>query len=175
MAEFILTVPGHVVVPTQGGPDRFDNVGGLGWTDQQGHRRPTDVRFNGKPDQRPIDFHLPFTTPLFFGTGPLGSGTRMNVVRVFVTFFTDPVVRVDRIRVMDRLTTLFDSLPLFGALGMTSPTLFRNSTIFGRNLHDVLPSGAPRAIDKSLGVTVTVNFGSGGIVGFTGAGFLLTN
>src|SRR5947209_11947369 len=159
MAEFVLTVPAHVVVPTQGGPDVFDNVSGLGWTDQQGHRRTTDVRFNGKSGQSAVDFHFPFTIPVFFGTGPAGTSTRMTVVRVFVIFFTAPAVRVDRIRVMDRLATIFDTLPLFGPLGMSSLTLFRNSTKFNQNLHDVGPSG--RLIDKSLGVTVTVNFGSG--------------
>ncbi len=174
MAEFVLAVPGHVVVPTQGGPDVFDNVFGLGWTDQQGLRRPGNVRFNGKSGQSAVDFHFPFTIPALFGTGPAGTGTKMTVVRVAVFFFTDPAVRVDRIRVMDRESTIFDTLPLFGLLGMSSSTLFRNSpAVVNRNLHDVGPSG--KLISHGLSVTVTVNFGSGGIVGFTGVALLLTN
>jgi hypothetical protein len=85
------------------------------------------------------------------------------------------LVLVDRIRVFDRLSNIFDTAPAFGLLGLTSPTVFRNSGVLGRNLHGI--NGLP--VSKSIGVTVTVNFGSGvgagGRIEFTGAGIQLTN
>ena len=172
MAWFDLTVPGYAVVPTQGGPDVFLNVFGLGWTDQQGLRRTTDALFVGKSGQTAVDFHFPFTTPIVFGDG--SPPVRMTIHAVFVTFhMPSGLVSVDRIRVFDRFTLIFDTLPAFGLLGLSSPTAFSNSTILNRNLHGI--NGL--TVSKSIGVTVTVNFGSGvgtgGLVGFTGAGINL--
>jgi hypothetical protein len=172
MAWFDLTVPGYSVVPTQGGPDVFLNVFGLNWTDQQGLRRTTDALFLGRAGQTAVDFHFPFTVPIVFGNG--AAPARMTIHAVFVTFhMPSGLVTVDRIRVFDRLALIFDTLPGFGQLGLSSPTAFSNSTTLNRNLHSI---NGP-TISKSIGVTVTVSFGSGsgagGLIGFTGAGISL--
>jgi len=184
MAYFELAVPGYAAVPERGGPDVFRNVGFIGgpefaWTDQAGWRRESDVLFFGEPGVV-MDFHFPFTTPVIFGTAAAFGATRMRVSAVFVTFFLRATVppsdaRVNRIRVVDRLTRLFDTAPIFGLLGMPTvptdpPAGYINSTVSGRNLHTF----APIPITKSIGVTVTVNFGAGGgHIAFTGAGVRL--
>jgi hypothetical protein len=165
MAIFSLGVTGHAVVPTQGGPDVFDNVAGLGWTDQQGHRRVTDVRFNGKGGQRPVDFHFPITVPFAFGPGT--SALAMTVDTVVVTFFTDPAVNVSRIRVADRTgAVLFNS----GLLALSHPTLFRSPVTGSNRLFF-----SPVLIRTPIFVTVAVNFGTGGIIGFTSASLSVQN
>jgi hypothetical protein len=174
MAWFDLAVPGYAVVPSRGGPDVFNNVFDLAWTDQQGLRRTTDALFVGKEGQTSFDFHFPFTTPITFGDG--SPPVRMTIHAVVVTFhMPSSLVLVDRIRVFDRLALIFDTLPAFGPLGLTSPTAFMNSGVLNRNLHGI--NGLP--VFKSIGVTVTVNFGSGvgagGRIEFTGAGIQLTN
>ncbi|SDL91479.1 hypothetical protein SAMN04487913_11773 [Arthrobacter sp. ok362] len=190
MAEFILVVPGYAAIASRGGPDVFVNVDDLGWTDQAGLRSGTDVQFRGQQGTS-MEFHFPFTTPLSFGTGPGGSGSRMSIGGAFVTFYvrrTVPVstVRVNRIRIFDRLTTLFDTIPTLGQLNMPElagappgsagrlegPARFINSTVSGRNLHLFEP---PKFINKSIGLTITVDFPDGGVIGFTGAGIQLVS
>jgi hypothetical protein len=179
MARFDLAVPGYAVVARQGGPDVFDNVVDpntgttIAWTDQQGLRRPWETLFVGKAGKI-VDFHFPFTTPILFGDG--SPPVRMKIQSVVVTFnMPSSLVLVDRIRVFDRLAQIFDTLPAFGLLGLTSPTAFRNSRVLNRNLHGI--NGL--TVSRSLGVTVTVNFGSGvgagGVIAFTGAGIQLTS
>src|SRR5215212_4144938 len=99
MAIFDLSVPGYAATLSRGGPDIFDNVSNLAWTDQLGLRSGTDVRFNGKPNLV-HDFHFPFTIPFAFGPGT--TSQLSTIEAAFVTFrMTNPAVRVDRIRVFD--------------------------------------------------------------------------
>jgi hypothetical protein len=179
MTLFSLAVPGSAVVPRQAGPDVFlqvpdPNTGtNVPWTDLTGLRRPWETWFVGR-EGKIVDFHFPFTTPITFGDS--APPVKMRIQSVVVTFsMVSSLVLVDRIRVFDRLSNIFDTAPAFGLLGLTSPTVFRNSGVLGRNLHGI--NGLP--VSKSIGVTVTVNFGSGvgagGRIEFTGAGIHLTN
>jgi hypothetical protein len=173
MAYFWLEVPGHAVVPTQGGPDVFDNVSGLNWTDQQGWRLPTETLFSGKANQTAVDFHFPFTTPLIFGVTPQQSAY-LSVRGVAVYFrMLNPVVRVDRIRVSRGQSIMIDTGGI-GALNLNHSTSFANSLVLNQNFF-TLPSPGSPAFNR-LGVTITVNFGqTGGIMRFLGAALQLQN
>ena len=168
MAQFGLGITAHSVFPVQGSDTFFNQVDGRRFTDIVGHRRLSDVRYNGKPGLAPHSFYFPFTTPFSFIDGPSTGNGAMFLTRVGVTFFTDPGVRVDRIRVIDRIgTVLFD----VGSLGMSGDPTWR-SFVFGRNQFDV----GRVVVQRGLVVVATVDFGAGGgIVGFTGAALLLTN
>jgi hypothetical protein len=170
MPVFNLSVPGYVAVSHQLGPAAF----------QPGLPSHTDIQFDGQPDVRAF-VHFPFTVPVFFGTGPAGTATRMQVSEVFVNFYvlrTVPVstVRVSRISVYDGLSQIFrtplgfiDMPELAGAPpgtgGLMEPNdRFITATVAGRNFH----SFGPVSVNKSLGA-------DGGVIGFTGAGLKLTN
>jgi hypothetical protein len=170
MAFFWLEVPGHAVVPTRGGPDLFDNVFGLNWTDQQGLRFSTETLFSGKANQNAVDFHFPFTTPLVFGVTPQQAAFQ-SITGVAVFFrMLNTVVRVDRIRVSRGLSDVIDTNGL-GLLNLNSATAFADSLVLNRNFHTISSPGIPAF--SRLGVTVTVNFGTGGIIRLLGAALRL--
>jgi hypothetical protein len=177
MAFFLLEVPGHAVVPTQGGPDPFNNVILSGvefrWTDQQGLRTPTETLFNGDAG-RTENFHFPFTTPVIFGTTTAQAAfLRLSAVGVFFRMLPGDgaAVRLDRIRVFSGPSLIVDTLGI-GLLGLNSPTLFFNSLVSGRNFFTF---AFPLNFSERLGVTVTVNFGTGGVIRFGGARLRLQN
>lgn len=170
MAFFWLEVPGHAVVPTRGGPDLFDNVFGLNWTDQQGLRLSTETLFSGKANQNAVDFHFSFTTPVIFGVSPQQAAIQ-SITGVAVFFrMLNPVVRVDRIRVSSGLSEIIDTIGI-GLLNLNNSTSFANSLVLNRNFFTFPSPGIP-AFNR-LGVTVTVNFGTGGIVRLLGAALRL--
>jgi hypothetical protein len=187
MAVFELAVPGYAAVPDRTGPGIFENVrDDLHWSDVHGLPSPTDIQFLGLPGVV-VNFQFPFVVPVFFGTGPPGTGKRMTVSEVFVTFYvhnTIPksTVRLTNISVFDRLKGVFHSADLDmpelagqppGSGGQQEgPDRFADDTVLERNYHVFTP---PRyLVRKSLGVEARVDFGAdGGIVGFTGAGLKL--
>jgi hypothetical protein len=173
MVYFELAVPGHAVVPIRGGPDVFENVESLAWTDQHGLRRSAETIFAGKENQRSVDFHFPFTVPVAFGDSPT-TWKRLSLRGVAVYFrILNGVVTVDRIRVTDGRWTPFDTLGL-GPLGLRHDTKYQESRVLNENFFRL---SYPKSILNSLGVTVTVNFGtsSGWNMRFIGAVLILEN
>ena len=159
MAVFDLTLPGNAAVASEDPDLSVERAGTYG-------------EFNGGPDVFTL-VHFPFTIPLFFGVGPPGTAARMRLSRVFVTFYvvrTVPVdVQVRRIRAYDGYDRLFVS-PLVAIPEYDSDAAFTryDSLVDGKNSFDITP---PPWINKSISVSVAVNFGAGGgVIRFTRAG-----
>jgi hypothetical protein len=159
MAEYYQLVPGYVVRPERYGPDVFQNVGGLGWTDQQGLSRGWGTTFRGKAGISNW-FHFPITNPTIL------AGTRLfcNLAAVTANLqATDAFLQA--FHLWDRVTRFaaFDNLNVTGDFGNIWSA---GQTVFTFPDHQV---------DGAVGISVLVFFDSDSEVTFTGAGLRFHN
>lgn len=186
MALFEISVPGYAAVPERVGVGVTFNVDDVPWTDIRGLPHSQGMRFAGSGAQA-MRFYFPLTVPVFVGTGVPGTGQRLHISEVFVTFFVEntipkSTVRVTHIYLHDRRQPLlgFPADPPMpelagappGSAGLKEgPRRFADDTVLHRNFHVINP---PRAFADGLGVSARVDFGvDGGVIGFTAAGVKL--
>jgi len=85
MTSYYMGAPGYVVRPERYGPEVFENIGALRWTDQQGLSRGWGTTFRGRANAENW-FHFPITTP----TGWSATARRVQCNSVAVTLDLQP-------------------------------------------------------------------------------------
>jgi hypothetical protein len=169
MAVFDLVLPGAAALTES------ENMDGIRVT-----RWRTYTEFNGDQD-RFMSVYFPFTIPLFFGVGPVGTGLRVRLVSVFVTFYVERTiptgVEVRRIRVYDKYSKIFNSTLVVGNINLHLPEYDNDaaftrydSKVLGKNFFELDP---PVWVNSSINMEVAVGFNEGGVIRFTGAGVKL--
>jgi hypothetical protein len=159
MANYIQTVSGHAVVPGWPGPDNFLNVGGRGWTDQQGFGIRTGKRFRIKANKT-VEFFAPITNPVVFNDVRL----RANFAAVTLSLQPQDAFLIG-FSVMDRLAVYFEQ----SGLNVTGD--FSNVWNTGSNAFN-LPD---TPVDGHLVIVATIRTDADADVTFTGAGITFHN
>src|SRR4029450_1735638 len=154
MANYIQTVSGHAVVPAQGGPDNFANVGGLAWTDQQGLGVNEGKRFRIWAN-KPVQFFVPITNPVIFNDIRLRANRAAITLRLqkqdaFLTEFA----------VFDRITEIFRKTGL--------STTGDHSNMWKEDENTFALPDMP--VDGHLVIIVTIRTDADAEVTFTGGG-----
>jgi len=153
MAEYFELVPGYVVRAERPGPDFFQNVAGLAWTDQQGLSQGWGTTYRGRGGTSNW-FHLPITNPTIF------NGVRLRCNLAAVTLNLRPGATLTNFHLWDRVSRFFtrDGLSVGGDL---SNTWNSNLNVF---------SFADHSVDGAVGISVAISFTNDSEVTFTGAG-----
>jgi len=157
MADNYLFVPGYAVRPEHYGPDVFEQVSGIPWTDIQGLSRGWGTSFRGKQNVQTW-FHFPITYPQML------NGKRMWCNLAGVTLSLEPAnAFFQSMHLWDRRNRFFwiDNLNLTGNYGSTW-----TENINWFRFPDYQVNGA-------VGISVLVYFDDAGTVTFTGAGLRL--
>jgi len=159
MANYVQTISGHGIMPGWGGPDNFLNVGGRGWTDQQGFGTGTGKTFRIKAN-KDVEFFAPITNPVIFD----GARLRANYAAVTVNLQRQDAFLVD-FSVFDRLATYFSKS------GLNWSDDYSNRWVPDQNAF-ALPD---TPVDGHLVIRVTIHTDADADVVFTGAGIQFHN
>ena len=154
MAESFRLVPGYVVRPERYGPDVFENVSGLSWTDQQGLTQGWGTTFRGRRGVQNW-FHFPITNPT------IERDVRLQCNLAAVTLNLEPRRTFLRsMHLWDRTNRFFISpdLNVTDDLSATWAT--------GRNVFEF----PDHVVDGAIGISVLIEFSETSEVTFTGAG-----
>jgi hypothetical protein len=154
--EYFNLVPGYVVRPERYGPEVFENVNGIGWSDQQGLSQGWGTTFRGKAGVENW-FHFPITNPTIF------NGQRLKCNQAAVTLeLPSGQAYLKAFHLWDRVTKFFarDNLSVTGNYG--------NTWIQNRNAY----SFPDHVVDGAIGISVLVRFSVLCNVKFTGAGLV---
>jgi hypothetical protein len=152
MTEHFALVPGYVVRAEKPGPDHFQNVKGLGWTDQQGFTQGGGTTYRGRGGTLNW-FHFPITNPTVL------NGVRLSCNLAAVTLNLRSGAILTRFHLWDRVNRFFT----------------KDGLSVGGDLSDIWSQGQNQfefdhVVDGAIGISIAITFSSDTDVTFTGAG-----